>query len=259
MPNLVAPTSDNLLLGAGALYIDRKDADGNLTGMLHAGNCETLEITTQDDVIQKFESMTKARALYKQIQRRRTVTLKAVLDEFNAPNLALVLMGDQVQSAAQPATAVVGEAVAAATLPGSYFKTALMGPISAVTVHFGAGAGVLGTDYEITNADVGVIHILPGTILTGAVTVDYTPTAYADGLTQIAAGTESLVRAKVTFVGDPSAGPAVMVEIWDVQITPDGALGLISDDFATLGLQMAVQSDVANHPAAPLYQVTYLP
>ena len=122
------------------------------------------------------------------------------------------------------------------------------------TNSFGAAVGVLASGFFLIDR-----FGLPGTILTGAVTVDYTPTAYADGLTQIAAGTESLVRAKVTFVGDPSAGPAVMVEIWDVQITPDGALGLISDDFATLGLQMAVQSDVANHPAAPLYQVTYLP
>lgn len=258
MANIAAPSADNLLLGAGALYINRKDANGVGTGMVHAGNCETLELTTEDDVLEKNESMTQARALYKSVTRKRTVTLRAVLDEFNASNLALVLMGSTAASAAQAATAVTGEAVAAATVPGTFFKTAKLGPISAVAVKFGAVAGVAGTDYEVVNADVGIIHILEGTAMTGAVTVDYTPTAYADGITQVAGGTDTTVRASILFVGDPSAGPPIMLEVWDVQVKPDGALGLISDDFATMAITMTVQSDIVNHAAAPLYLLSYI-
>lgn len=259
MANIAAPSADNLLLGAGALYINRKDANGVGLGMVHAGNCETLEITTEDDVLEKYESMTRARSLYKSVTRKRTVRLRAVLDEFNADNLALVMMGEKVTSAAQDATAVVGEALAAQFVPGAYYKTAKLGPISAVSVKFGATPGVEGTDYEVANASVGIIHVLPDTAQPpAALTIDYTPTAYADGFTQVQGGKDTTVRASLLFVGDPSAGPAVMVEVWDVQITPDGALGLISEDFATLALQMSVQSDIVNHADSPLYLVTYL-
>ena len=258
--DIKAPSADNLLLGAGALYINRKDAAGVGLGMVHAGNCETLEITTEDDVLEKYESMTRSRSLYKSVTRKRTVRLRAVLDEFNGDNLALALMGNKAQSAAVIAGAVVGEELAAAFVAGAYYKTAKLGPISAVSVDFGATPGVEGVDYEIANAAVGIIRVLPDTAQPAgaALTIDYTPTAYADGLTQVRGGTETTVRASLLFVGDPNAGPPVMVEIWDVQVAPDGALGLISEDFATLALQMTVQSDIVNHADAPLYLVTYL-
>jgi hypothetical protein len=55
---------------------------------------------------------------------------------------------------------------------------------------FNAVTGVLGTDYEILNADVGLIRIKPTTTKVGPVLVSYTPTAYTSttGPTVIAGG-----------------------------------------------------------------------
>lgn len=255
----IAPNADNLLLGTGEIWFNRFDDNGDPTGLIHLGNCETIELTTTDDVLEKFSSMQAGRPLYRRVTRRRTVNLRAAMDEFTVDNVALALMGEKVQSAAQPATAVTGEAAAAATVPGSYFKTALLGPITAVTVTFGATPGVLGTDYEIYDADVGIIHILPDTILTGAVTVDYTPTAYADGLTQIRGGTKNLINGSILFRGTTDQGPRYMIEVWKASSTPDGAVGLISEEFAQMAVNFGIQADSVNHPLEPLYRITELP
>lgn len=253
-----APSSENLLLGKGQLFFDRFDANGVSTGRVHMGNIDTFEITTSDDNVEKYSAMSAGAPLYKRVNRKRTVTCRVTGDEFNADNLALMIMGSK-SVLAQAATPVVDEALAPATVPGAYYKTAKLGPISAVTMEFGGVAGVLNTDYAIINADVGLVRVLPGTALTGAVTISYTPTAYTDEVTVVSGGDSGIVQGSLLFIGDPSAGPKVMVEVWSVSVTPDGALGLISEDFAQLSLNMAVQADEAGHPDSPLYNVTYLP
>lgn len=259
-PVQTAPSSENLLLGKGQMFFERFDANGAGMGMRHMGNVETLEITTADDNVDKNSSMTAGGPLYKRVNRRRTVTLRAVADEFTAENLAMMMMGETA-TLAQAATAVVGEAVAPVTNAGTYFKTKLLGPVTGVAVHFGATLGVLGTDFAVVNPDVGLIRILPDTILTGAVTVDYTPTAYTspDGPQVIKGGTAGTVEGSVLFVGDPASGPAMQLEVWHVSVSPDGAVGLISDDYAQMTLSMAIMEEALTHPDNPLYQLTYLP
>lgn len=255
-----APSSDNLLLGKGQVLFDRFDSNGVRTGFRHMGNVETLELTTADDKVQKFSSMSAGAPLYREVNRRRAVTLKLTGDEFHPDNLALILMGD-TSVLVQAATAVVGEAIFPSTVPGAFFKLAKLGPYTAVAIKFGAGVGVAGVDYRVVDAVLGVYQILPGTILTGAVTADYTPTAYTGttGPKVVGGGVSGTIAGALMFVGDPSTGPKMLVEVWHVNVSPDGALGLISDDFATLGLTMAVLDDSANHPAHPLYQITYSP
>lgn len=259
-PNLLAPSSELLMLGAGSVFFNRFDASGNPTGMLHLGNVTTFELTTEDDNLDKYQSMTRAKSLYKRVPRRRNVTLNISGDEFSPHNLALILQGEIAQTAAAAGAAVTGEAAGLWKL-GAYYKTTQMGPITAVTVNVAGTPAVLGTDYEIADPDFGIIHALPGSAIEegGAVTLDYTPTAYAGGLTQVRGGTETNVRGSVLFAGDPTVGPKMLVEVWKVTISPNGALGLISEEYATLGLTAAVESDSVNHPTEPLYRVTYLP
>lgn len=262
MPSLAAPSSDNLLLGKGQVLFDRLDPITGLSlgGMLHLGNVDTFSITTDDDKVQKFSSMTAANPLYKETNRRRNVTLKMTGTEFNAENVALIQMGS-VSTLVQAATAVVAEALAPTTIKGTFLKLAKLGPYTGLAVKFGAATGVLGTDYNVINAKAGVIQILPGTAQTGAVTADYTPTAYTatTGPKVVSGAASPTIMGKLTFLGDPTVGPAVMVEVWKAMLTPDSALDLISDDYATLGLSLSMLDDTANHPASPRYQTTYLP
>lgn len=259
---VLTPSSDNLLLGKGEVFFNRIVA-GVSQGYRHMGNVETFELTTTDDVLEKYSSMVRTTPLYKRITRRRDVVLRAVLDEFDPQNLSLALMGDVVTSAAQPATPVVAEVLTTDALLGGFYKTALLGPITAVSLDnvTTPGALVAGVDYRIHDANVGIIQLLPtATALVAGdeISIDYTPTAYAAGLTQVRGGTQSLIEGSVLFKPDPATGPQIMVEIWKASVTPDGALGLISEEFAQMALSMAVQADTIGHPTEPLYRATYL-
>jgi hypothetical protein len=261
MPAQAAPSSENLLLGKGSVYFDRFLVNTQTTqGMRHLGNVEAFELTTNDDTVEKYSSMVASSPLYKRVNRRRTVNLRITGGEFHPENLALFTMGTQ-STLAQAATAVVGEAITATTIPGIYYKTKKLGPITAVAVRFGASTGVLGTDYAIIDAATGLIRILPGTILTGAVVMDYTPTSYATATSPqvVSGGAQGVIEGRVLFIGDPAAGPKVMVNVWRSSINPDGNLALIGDDYASMGLNAFVLDDSINHPASPLYEVTYLP
>lgn len=253
-----APSSENLLLGKGQVFFDRFDVNGVSTGFRHIGNVETFELTTTDDKVQKFSSMSAGAPLYKEVNRRRTAVLTLTGSEFHPENMALVTMGEQ-STLVQTATAVVAEPVAPATVPGAYYMTKKLGPITAVTLTFGATPGVLGTDYEILNANVGLFRILPGTALTGAVTIDYTPTAYTSptGPAMISGGSAGVIQGAVRFIGDPSTGPEMIVDVWRANVSPNGAVGLISDDFANLSLTMAILEDAVANPAFPLYRIIY--
>lgn len=260
MPPQTAPSSENLIMGAGSVYFDRFDAAGVATGLKHLGNVSTLELTTEDDPVDKYSSMTAGRPLYKRVNRRRTITLRLTGDEFHPENMALGTMGSQA-TLVQAATPVVAEAVYASTIKGAYFRTKKLGPITAVAVKFGVATGVLNTDYAIINAAVGLIRILPGTAQTGAVTIDYTPTAYTapSGPQTVSGGVSGIIQGRVTYISDNSTGPNVIIEFWKCSITPDGAIGFIGDDYAEMSLSAAVLDDSAAHPASPLYEIQYLP
>lgn len=253
------PSSDNLLIGKGSVFFKRTDDASPY--FRHLGNVDTLEITTEDDVLIKRSSMEAAAPVYKSVTRSRTPQLRLTMDEFNAENLALILLGDMVNSAAQAATPVVAEQLTDDAVLGGYYRTAKLGPITAVSLDQGAYPLVLGVDYEITNAGLGLIRILPGSTVVSAgdtVTIDYTPTAYASGVRQVRGGTKNNIEGELLFIGDPTVGPQQMLQVWKVEVRPDGALGLISEDFAQMAAVMTILSDKANHPNDPYYLLTEL-
>lgn len=260
----IAPDADNLLLGKGQLLFDRfSDAGASSGQMVHLGDVETLELTTEDDTLEKYSSQTRSAGLLKKITRRRTVTLRATMNEFNAHNIALQLMGNKgvlVQAAAP----VVDEPLTASVKLGGYYRLAAVGPVTALSLDMGVTPLVEGTDYRIVDASAGLIQILASSVTVtegSAVTASYTPPAYTadDGPSVVQGGTKSVIEGRLLFVGDPSTGPKMMVEVWRVSVAPDGALGLITEDWASMGLTMTAQDESAAHPDEPFYRVVYLP
>lgn len=260
MPAKLPPSSDNVLLGKGQVLFNRFDDSGLPTVWRHLGDVDQFDLSSSDTKVQKFSGMQASAPLYKEVITRRVVTLTLKGAEFAPDNTALLAQG-VVSTLVQAATAIVDEPVADVTVPGSYYVTKLLGPVTAITMNFGATPGVLGTDYEIVDASLALIHILPGTILTGAVTISYTPTAYTGttGPAVVGGGKSGKIEGAVQFIPDPTSGPAMKVDVWHVQVSPNGALSLIGDDFADLSLTMEVLDDSAVHAASPLYQITYLP
>jgi hypothetical protein len=255
-----SPSNLNLLVGAGVLFVDRFDASNARTGWRHMGNVSQLQLQTTPNIITKRSSMDPAKPIYDQLNKYLDINLKITADEITPENIALHLMGTTAPYT-QPATAVTSEAVFPSTVPGSYFFTAKLGPISAVTVTFGSTPGVLGTDYAIVDATAGLIEILAGTTQTGAVTVSYTPTAIvnAGGAIELSSSLAPLITCAFKYVGNPTRGRRRIIEIWKANVTPDGAQDLISDDYASVVLNGAILVDTVNHASSPLFSDLWFP
>jgi hypothetical protein len=252
----VSADPTQLYLGRGKLYFDRFDASGVPTGLRFLGEADKLEINPSTTVKEYF-TMTKAAATkLAQNITNQSHEIDIQLREYHSENLALALLGDKITLTQSSAT-ITGELLSSKAIPGYVYQTANR-KVSAPTGHTGATALVLGTDYEILDAEMGLIRVLPGTTQldgTKPFTLDYTAAAITTGI-QIQAGTESKIEGKLVFVGDPANGPAIDAEIWRVRMQPSGALALITDDYSMIPLKGEVMDDSTNHPNQPLYRVT---
>lgn len=244
------PSSDNLLLGRGSLYI-APFVNGEPDGEFHLGNVTSFSLSTSDEVKEKYESMTHNSALYDATLVKRTITTKAVGDEFSTDNLALNLMGSIV-NVTQTSGSAADETITTSAKLGKFYPTKFRN-ISNVVVTVGAETKAAGTDYTV-DATTGRIYIVPtGSIAAGAtVLVDYDYSTV--NLQAIEGGTVGNIYASIRFIGDPAKGPKYEVIIPKVQITPDGELGLISDDYG----QWSLSGRVLTVPGEAPYKVIRL-
>lgn len=254
------PNAADLLVGSGRLFFDRFDAiTGVRTGYRFLGEVSELRVTpAEDEQRELYSSASAARPLLKRITIRRKVTFAASLREFNKANLALCLMGAEAEWT-QPATAVTGEILSTAPFADRVYKTAKRS-ISAVVIKRGAATLVLGTDYQIVNAEAGLIYLITGTG-TGNLTADYTPAAIVagSGRSWVKGATQNFIEGGFFYLPDPTAGPKWEVEVWKTSIRPDGDFSLIGDDFGTFQITGQVLTDETNHPNEPYYQAVLQP
>lgn len=249
---------NQLLLGRGKIYFDRFDSSGNPMGLRFVGEADKLEInpsaTTKD-----YFTMTKA-ASTKAAQNitQQTHEIDLQLREFQPTNVAIALLGDSViLTQVQKVVAAGGEQLTAKALPGCIYQTSMRN-ISLVTAETGVTPLVDGTDFEVLDSTLGLIHVLPGTEAldgTKPLSVGYTAAAIEAG-TQIQAGTESKIEGKLVYISDAANGPNFDAEVWRVRFQPSGALALITDDYGTIPLKGEAMDDSTNHPTQPLYRLT---
>jgi len=247
-------SGDNLLLGKGKVYFDRFSTGTTRTGERFLGNCSSFELSAPEDEKKEMYSSCEATAgLLKSVTIRRKMKLSIKGHEFTKENLALALMGDN--SALSQGTASITNEAVTAIAQGCYYKLAYRN-ISAVTINPAAGgdAYVVTTDY-VVDAVSGRIYIVPGGgIAAGtAIHVDYTYSA--DTSPTIRGGVSSLIEGFVRFIGAPTEGPTEEVEVWRASVTPQGALGLISDEYGEFTLEMEILSDTDNHSTEPYFRI----
>lgn len=251
----ITPSSDNMLLGSGALYCAIYK-DGKLDGEFHFGNVTNFSIGTADEVKEKYGSMDKSRGLLKAVTTKRTVTLKVTGDYFSPENLMLNTMGE-LGTFTQAAGAQAAITLTTAAKKGRFYALAHRN-VSNVVVKSGATTFAAGTDYQVDTVS-GRVYVSP----TGAITEGATVTAAYDYATvsaqTIEGGKAGLIEAFIRFIGDPAAGPAYEVQVFKVQLTPDGELGFISDDFGAWSLTGKVLADTTKPSTeSPYYKAIKL-
>lgn len=262
----MAQSTDNaqdLYLGAGKVYIDRLDANRARTGERYVGTCSALSIATEDEVKDFYSSSDRSRALLKSANTRRTPNIKITMNEVSLENLAHAFMGTKNNFAQTTSSKANYVPPAARVKPGYYFP--LEDPsgthrrqVSAVTVTGPSSSPTYAatTDYVVDTVS-GRIYVVPGGAITdgAALEVDFTwATITGSALPYIAGGDTSIIEGFVRFVGDPSAGPQLEVQIYIASLRPDGDLNLIGEDYGEIVIAGKVLADSTNHPGE-LYRV----
>jgi hypothetical protein len=252
MPGEVVNGS-NILLGRGKVYFDRFTALGARTGEVFLGNTPTFEITPSAEEIKKYSSASAGAPLIASDVIRTSLALKIVGDEFNKENLAMVLYGDN-STLVQSTASVTNEAIASVT-QGRYYPVLHRG-LTAVTVTGPSGTPTytLTTDYTI-DAVSGRIYIVEGgTITTGlGIEVDYTYATIA--LPTVRGMVATSVHGYLRFKSDNARGPNYEAEIWKAAVRSDGAVGFISDEYASWSMVGDIESDDVNHPTEPHFRL----
>ena len=90
--------------------------------------------------------------------------------------------------------------------------------------------------------------IIPGGSITEGSTV--TVASYSYGTIDyktIVGANANVIEGYLRFIGDPATGPEFELEVWRVQAQPDGAFGLITEDYGNFSLTLKVLDDSANH------------
>lgn len=251
MSHLFAADGENLVLGRGALLLDRFDANGASTGLRFVGNVSDLRLSTSDELREKFSSVSAGSPLLKRTIARRTIEFVAVCDEFTLENLALALMAEQVS--VNQASAVTQVVAINDVLQGYWYDVGHKNLTTPVFRHVSdTPIYVVNTDY-IVDATNGFVYIVPGGGIADGTDIEFAGGWSATTITRLRGGLSSTISARMVFQSDNASGPNYRIEAWKVSITPDGETGFISDDFGNFTIRMAVEADAVNHPTEPNY------
>lgn len=254
------------MLGKGSVLFDRFDANGNLTGFLRLGNCTKFEIDLKDTRAELYQSLNKSVTLIAAALKQRQPMIHITGTDFNFDHLGLATMSEGASVLSVTTGSITAEvlisasAITNAAYKGRYFRTANrnIDPTPAnVTVKQGVTTLVAGTDYVLVDPVQGLFYIPASSgILSsgGQVKVDYE--TLTGTFNQIAGATQGLIQGRLLFSPDPTDGAKIGAEIWKVNLSPNGALGMIADDYGNWTLDGYILDDTSNHPTAPFFLLT---
>lgn len=123
-----------------------------------------------------------------------------------------------------------------------------------------SGAYQLNKDYKVPTIEArgGLIIIPEASVIPKNTDVHISYNVPAGVFPKVSGATVGNIQGELLFLGDPSYGPCYNGEFWHVSLTPNGDIGLLSDDFATFGIDFTCLDDGANHPDDPLYRLVKL-
>lgn len=259
------PDSRDYLLGRGIIYLAPLDANGLPLAYRDLGNSPALSITVESEELIHFLSRSGLRVADKRITLSQDISLSFQLDEVSHDNLALFFTGTTA-SITNPAVAGVGSmgspiAITASVELGRWYdlKTAYDGtgnPTAFSADSFPKIRRTSGTpmdlvinvDYEIDRA-MGRVFIKHNAVNVAA----SDDIAWYSAADATAPATLQLMRAlkgsvrdyALKFIAENPANSSEKIEyeFHSVQISADGDLSLIGDEFSVVGFSGSAQKN----------------
>ena len=188
--------------------------------------------------------------------------------EFVKENLALAMMGQDSEFTQTAQGTVTDQPVGPAAAKVELDKWYDMECINPTVTSVEQDATTLDPQaYEI-DAEAGMIRLLSSyqgsnSAVAGVAIV------WSGSIPEIAAGdnrwivqamTDGVIKGRLRFMSaqNQSSGPRVMVDIWIVGLNPEGALGMITEDFGTFTLKGKVYADTSKAVGEQYYRMINL-
>lgn len=234
------PTVEDLLIGGARIFFD------DSTGYRELGNIPSISLTNAVKEIEHYTAQSGKRRLDKKIAIEITLGIKFQLDEFNVENLNSLFLGDGAVVSTFSGGSVVDEVVVG--YKDRYFFTA-KGKISSVVLTHSSGTPtyVLGTDYSIEDANLGIIKVISaGAITDGqSLKIDYSYAASASTRTKVKPGKESLVEGAARLVFTVLNGQGFQWIIPSCSLSLKGDVGLNSENWSSAEFELSPLIDAA--------------
>lgn len=251
------------MLGKG-LIMFAKNVNGVQQGFYPLGNCTKLEVEPKDDIAELYESINASASLIATALKKRQIKIAITGTDFKDDVMDLVLMGNgktTVSTTATTHTAEVLVPAAVSTHKGRYFALKNRNVDNVTTppvLTNNAATLAAGTDYVLVDPVQGLVYF-PAT--TTAVDGDATTATYhtlVGSQTEVAGGVTPILSGAIKFSPDPTDGQKIALDVWAINMSPTGQLGLIADDYGNWQLEGLILGDYVNHPDQPFYRATFL-
>lgn len=253
---MLTPNGDNVLLGSGDVYFNRKELDGTYKGFRYVGNCSKIEGNPQATTIEKKGSNNSARGIIARAVTELKMELAITLDEVTPENLALAMLGDTgtfTQSSATKTAATLGSAVLGYALDTG-FKN-----ITLTDVKHSATVFVLGTDYDFDPVS-GLVFILAGGAITDAMPLTWDGSVPAISAATVEGMANGNIEGKLRFVASADqVGPRTQVDFHRLAIAPSGVVALLGDAFSEIPLTGEVLADPTQPSGKQFMTTVFLP
>jgi hypothetical protein len=250
-----SPNVENYLLGRGRIYFDRFNAQGQKQGYIDLGNAPDFSVNITKETLAHYSSRSGIKVKDLEVVKEIASSFQFTLEEFSLKNLELAFLG--TSSAANQTSG----ALTAQDYTARHDKWVEVGKrqLSNFVLKNDGGTvtHVLGTDYEVELTEGLFLAKSTGAIADGG-TVEVTCDYAAVTQQNLAAMLSAAVDGSLKFVGDPSTGPKMVIDIWKGKLMPSGEIGFISDDWAKFQVQFEVAKDESGHPTEPYFRVAYL-
>lgn len=227
----------NIVLGAGYIYFDPEDANGDLTGEKYVAETDgfSLNVSTEKLEIDSADSPVAETlvSLTKKITRGGQLVVKSMTDDI----FEWFIQGSQT-AVAQSSGAVPEEAIT--VLEDRYYQlgastsnptgnravaSVVVKDVTDVTTY------VAGTDY-VVNADEGRLYIIPGGGISDDDVIHVNYSIPANSRVQVASSGDGAKRGALRFVGDNTNGEDRIVYLPQVELAANGDLAFKSRDNA---------------------------
>lgn len=113
------------------------------------------------------------------------------------------------------------------------------------------------TDFTVDSV-TGRIFLVDGTGIADATDIDVDFGCSAVTYTRIGAFQETVIEGLLHFIPNNPVGPNMELKIWRVDLTPDGEIGMIGDDWQLLPFTGEILKDETGHPTSPYMDVITL-